>query len=154
MWLPTSHYLCTLVVFNFITNGHIEFSQKLMSAKPTWIKDLSIQEVFEEFWTIGFGICYQDLTILMRVSAIHPMDDPNLLPSWPTIDMCWMPKHLAYVPPICSSFYEHPLPRRQPKKKGLKARKQNQKTKTRKSWEFIWLEAIWASWRNSNSYEA
>jgi hypothetical protein len=43
--------------------------------------NLSIEEVFEEFWTIGFGICYQDLTILMRVSAIHPMDDPNLSPS-------------------------------------------------------------------------
>ncbi len=99
VWKPYSHYLCTLVVFNFITNGLIEFSQKLMSAKPTWIKDLSIQEVFEEFWTIGFGICYQDLTILIRVSGIHPMDDPNLSPSWPTIHVCWMPKHLAYVPP-------------------------------------------------------
>jgi len=131
------------VVFNFITNVTFEFSQKLMSAKPTWIKDLSIQEVFEEFWTIGFGVCHQDLTILMRVSAIHPMDDPNLLPSWPTIHVCWMPKHLAYVPHICSSFSEHPLPRRQQKKKKrLKARKQNIKTKTRKFWEFIWLEAF------------
>ncbi len=113
-----------------------------MSAKPTWIKDVSIQEVFEEFWTIGFNVCHQDLTILMRVNAIYSMDDPNLLPSWPIIHVCWMPKHLAYVPHICSSFSKHLLPRRQQEKKGLKARKQNKKTKTKKSWEFIWLEAF------------
>jgi hypothetical protein len=83
-----------------------------MPVKPTWIKDISIQEVFEEFWTIGFSVCHQDLTILMKVSVIYSMDDPNLLPSWPIIHVCWMPKYLAYVPHIFSSYSEHPLPRR------------------------------------------
>lgn len=113
-----------------------------MPINPTWIKSISIQEVFEEFWTIGFSVCHQDLTILMKVNVIYSMDDPNLLPSWPIIHVCWMPKYVAYVPHICSSYSEHPLPRRQQKKKGLKARKQNQKTKTKKSWKFIWLEAF------------
>ncbi len=107
-----------------------------MWAKPTWIKDISIQEVFEEFWTIGFSICHQNLTILMRVSTIHPMDDPNLLLSWPTIHVCWMPKHLAYVPHIFSSVYEHPLPRRQ-QKKGTQSKRTKQKNQNKKKVESL-----------------
>jgi hypothetical protein len=38
-----------------------------------------------------------------------------------------MPKHLAYVPHICSSFSEHPLPRREQKKE--RDSKQENKTK-------------------------
>ncbi len=130
MWKPYSHYLCTLVVFNFITNGLIEFSQKLMSAKPTWIKDLSIQEVFEEFWTIGFGICYQDLTILIRVSfSPHGWSKPfALLTNYSrvldakTFSLCTP----TFAPPFISIPYQEDNKKRRDSKQENKTKKPKQ----------------------------
>jgi hypothetical protein len=47
-----------------------------------------------------------------------------------------MPKHLAYVPHIFSSVYEHPLPRRQ-QKKGTQSKRTKQKNQNKKKVESL-----------------